>query len=40
MAYQHILTEQGFTAELYGYEDSREARRAFMEKRAPRFNGR
>lgn len=32
-------TEQGFTAELYGYRDSREARRAFLEKRPPVFTG-
>ena len=33
-------TEQDYTARLSSYEDSQEAQRAFMEKRAPVFKGR
>ncbi|MDQ7860933.1 hypothetical protein RCO48_07655 [Peribacillus frigoritolerans] len=32
--------EQGLSSELSGYEDSKEAVRAFFDKRDPIFNGR
>jgi enoyl-CoA hydratase len=33
-------TEQEYTARLQGFDDAREARRAFMEKREPDFKWR